>query len=252
MFYSVFFKYLLCVWILQNANSHDCYWVFFSFFLMQNTSSHSSVHSDDLKIADFGLATIFRYQGKWRLLERLCGSAPYLAPEVVNNKPYKAEPADIWSCGIVLVAMLGGGMWPWHSFIAFLEIGGQYFFVSMYMVWGQDSSVEECLPEKPGAVLTRVWVPRCSKGFFSLCQLPVQTLLRSLYRPHFQSHTSTSGRTLKIPITGSHNIVWTHEDKILHTLLRMGSAALATAVPYAGKAFQISHKGQRSTNKQTR
>ena len=68
-----------------------------------------SVFSDDLKIADFGLATIFRYQGKWRLLERLCGSAPYLAPEVVNNKPYKAEPADIWSCGIVLVAMLGGG-----------------------------------------------------------------------------------------------------------------------------------------------
>lgn len=65
--------------------------------------------TDNLKIADFGLATVFRHQGKWRYLERVCGSAPYLAPEVMC-KPYTAEPADIWSCGIVLVAMLGGGM----------------------------------------------------------------------------------------------------------------------------------------------
>ena len=96
------------------------------------------------------------------------------------------------------------------------------------MVWGQDSSVEEHLTKKPGAVLTRVWVPRRSKGFFSLSQLPVQTLLRHPDSPHFQSHASTSGRRLKIPIIGSHNIVWAHEDKILHTLLRVrvGSAAL--------------------------
>ncbi|KAK7105675.1 hypothetical protein V1264_017024 [Littorina saxatilis] len=70
--------------------------------------------NDDLKIADFGLATIFRYQEKWRYLERLCGSAPYLAPEVINNKPYRAEPADLWSCGIVFVAMLGGEL-PWDA-----------------------------------------------------------------------------------------------------------------------------------------
>ncbi|KAK7479422.1 hypothetical protein BaRGS_00029339 [Batillaria attramentaria] len=69
--------------------------------------------NDTLKIADFGLATIFRHQGKWRYLERVCGSAPYLAPEVIS-RPYKAEPADIWSCGIVLVAMLGGEL-PWDA-----------------------------------------------------------------------------------------------------------------------------------------
>lgn len=33
---------------------------------------------------------------------------PYLAPEVLQG-PYAAEPADIWSCGIVFVAMLAGG-----------------------------------------------------------------------------------------------------------------------------------------------
>ena len=35
--------------------------------------------------------------------------------------------------------------------------------------------------------------------------------------------------------------------KILHTLIGMGSAALAAAVPYSGKAARISRKGQRST-----
>ncbi|MPC79499.1 Serine/threonine-protein kinase grp [Portunus trituberculatus] len=31
-----------------------------------------------------------------------------MAPEVLL-RPYSAEPADIWSCGIVLVALLAGG-----------------------------------------------------------------------------------------------------------------------------------------------
>lgn len=34
---------------------------------------------------------------------------PYIAPEVYANSPYQAEPADIWSCGVILVAMLAGG-----------------------------------------------------------------------------------------------------------------------------------------------
>lgn len=37
-----------------------------------------------------------------------CGTLPYLAPEVLCGK-YYAAPADLWSCGIILVAMLTGG-----------------------------------------------------------------------------------------------------------------------------------------------
>ena len=64
-----------------------------------------------LKISDFGMATLFRCKGKERLLDRKCGTKPYCAPEIFV-KPYKAQPADIWSCGIVLIAMLTGEL-PW-------------------------------------------------------------------------------------------------------------------------------------------
>lgn len=64
--------------------------------------------TDNLKVSDFGLATIYRLQGKERCLERRCGTLPYVAPEVLLY-PYHAEPADIWSCGIILVALLAGG-----------------------------------------------------------------------------------------------------------------------------------------------
>ncbi|WAR28432.1 CHK1-like protein [Mya arenaria] len=69
---------------------------------------------DNLKISDFGLATVFRYQGRERLLEKCCGTVPYVAPEVISRKPYHAEPADIWSSGIILVALLAGEL-PWDE-----------------------------------------------------------------------------------------------------------------------------------------
>jgi serine/threonine protein kinase len=73
---------------------------------------------DQLKITDFGLATVFRLNGKERLLDKKCGTLPYVAPEVLL-KPYSAQPADIWSCGIILVAMLAGG--TYHLYVFFLH-----------------------------------------------------------------------------------------------------------------------------------
>ena len=34
--------------------------------------------NDNLKISDFGMATVFRYQGKERLLDKRCGTLPYI------------------------------------------------------------------------------------------------------------------------------------------------------------------------------
>ncbi|XP_034996049.1 serine/threonine-protein kinase Chk1 [Zootoca vivipara] len=70
--------------------------------------------TDNLKISDFGLATVFKYNGRERLLNKMCGTLPYIAPEVLKRKEFHAEPVDVWSCGIVLTAMLAGEL-PWDQ-----------------------------------------------------------------------------------------------------------------------------------------
>ena len=86
-----------------------------------------------LKISDFGLATIFRHEGRERQLDTCCGTVPYLAPEVIQKKPYKAEPIDVWSIGIVLVALLAGGMYPASHFEQRLSImAGTYLIKNQY------------------------------------------------------------------------------------------------------------------------
>ncbi|KAI6650154.1 Serine/threonine-protein kinase Chk1-like [Oopsacas minuta] len=68
---------------------------------------------DVLKICDFGLATMFRFQGKERKLTRRCGTICYVAPEVIHF-PYDAQPAELWSCGIVLFSLFFGQL-PWDE-----------------------------------------------------------------------------------------------------------------------------------------
>lgn len=69
---------------------------------------------DQLKISDFGLATVFRHNGRERLLNKMCGTLPYVAPELIKLRGFHAEPVDVWSCGIVLTAMLAGEL-PWDQ-----------------------------------------------------------------------------------------------------------------------------------------
>ena len=73
--------------------------------------------TDNLKISDFGLATMFRHQGQERMLETCCGTLPYVCPEVIRKLPDKAEPVDLWSCGIILVALLAGGSFIFYNFL---------------------------------------------------------------------------------------------------------------------------------------
>lgn len=55
-----------------------------------------------VKIADFGFA---RWM-KSNIAETSCGSPHYAAPEVINGLPYDGRCADIWSCGVILYALL--------------------------------------------------------------------------------------------------------------------------------------------------
>ncbi|XP_076059541.1 serine/threonine-protein kinase chk-1-like [Oratosquilla oratoria] len=64
-----------------------------------------------LKIADFGLSASFIIDDEEVLLSRRCGTPRYRAPEVASGR-YRGQPADVWSCGITLVALLTGST-PW-------------------------------------------------------------------------------------------------------------------------------------------
>jgi 5'-AMP-activated protein kinase catalytic alpha subunit len=60
-----------------------------------------------LKIIDFGLSNYFK-TGQKNLLSTPCGSPCYASPEMVAGKKYDGFKIDVWSCGIILYAMLCG------------------------------------------------------------------------------------------------------------------------------------------------
>lgn len=57
-----------------------------------------------IKIADFGMAAL--HQTATHQLATACGSPHYAAPELLKNKQYRGDKADIWSMGVILYAML--------------------------------------------------------------------------------------------------------------------------------------------------
>lgn len=68
---------------------------------------------ENLVITDFGFVNEFFAHSE--LMKTSCGSPCYAAPElVVSSKPYEARKADIWSCGVILYAMLAGYL-PWDD-----------------------------------------------------------------------------------------------------------------------------------------
>ncbi|XP_063372352.1 serine/threonine-protein kinase BRSK2 [Cydia amplana] len=81
--------------------------------------SHSICHRDlkpenllldernNIKIADFGMASL---QPAGSMLETSCGSPHYACPEVIRGEKYDGRRADVWSCGVILYALLVGAL----------------------------------------------------------------------------------------------------------------------------------------------
>jgi protein-serine/threonine kinase len=67
-----------------------------------------------LKIIDFGNAECFRaaWETEARTCAGICGSPPYISPEVYTEREFDARPVDVWSAGIVYMVMRTGKyMW---------------------------------------------------------------------------------------------------------------------------------------------
>lgn len=62
-----------------------------------------------LKIIDFGNATVsINKDGTPKKMVKICGTPPYMAPELFTGSGYFGFQADVWACGCILVAMLAG------------------------------------------------------------------------------------------------------------------------------------------------
>jgi 5'-AMP-activated protein kinase catalytic alpha subunit len=61
--------------------------------------------SDGLKLVDFGLSNLMPNK---QLLGTACGSPCYAAPEMLEGNKYEGNGVDVWSCGIILYAMVCG------------------------------------------------------------------------------------------------------------------------------------------------
>jgi len=61
----------------------------------------------NVKIADFGLSNVMR---DGHFLKTSCGSPNYAAPEVISGKLYAGPEVDVWSCGVILYALLCGSL----------------------------------------------------------------------------------------------------------------------------------------------
>ncbi|KAI9487422.1 MAG: kinase-like domain-containing protein [Benjaminiella poitrasii] len=64
-----------------------------------------------VKLVDFGSAVILprnkRSQNR-RLFTKFYGTVSFASPEILMSKPYHAEPAEIWSLGVLLFTLLFG------------------------------------------------------------------------------------------------------------------------------------------------
>ncbi|KAI8802294.1 kinase-like domain-containing protein [Cladochytrium replicatum] len=86
-------------------------------FGMEFVHRHMIIHRDlkpenllldknmNIKIADFGMA---RMQLQGKMLDTSCGSPHYASPEVIRGIPYDGPATDIWSCGVILYALMAG------------------------------------------------------------------------------------------------------------------------------------------------
>ena len=61
----------------------------------------------NVKIADFGLSNCLE---DGNFLRTSCGSPNYAAPEVISGCLYAGPEVDVWSCGVILYALLCGSL----------------------------------------------------------------------------------------------------------------------------------------------
>jgi 5'-AMP-activated protein kinase catalytic alpha subunit len=96
----------------------------------------------NIKLIDFGLCDFVNDVGnKTRLCVDSVGSPAYISPEILTGKPYDGFKADVWSCGVVLYALLFG-CFPFSASQYKLLVSGEPLVVQF-----PESGVSKCAKE---------------------------------------------------------------------------------------------------------
>mmetsp|Transcript_4722 Transcript_4722/g.9611 ORF Transcript_4722/g.9611 Transcript_4722/m.9611 type:complete len:490 (-) Transcript_4722:61-1530(-) len=119
----------------------------------------------NVKIADFGLSNVMR---DGHFLKTSCGSPNYAAPEVISGRLYSGPEVDVWSCGVILYALLCGSL-PFDDENIpnlFKKIKGAIYTLPSHLSAGARDLIPRMLFVDP---LKRITIPEIRQhGWFSL------------------------------------------------------------------------------------
>ncbi|MBA0848214.1 hypothetical protein Goshw_029794 [Gossypium schwendimanii] len=151
----------------------------------------------NVKIADFGLSNIMR---DGHFLKTSCGSPNYAAPEVISGKLYAGPEVDVWSCGVILYALLCGTL-PFDDENIpnlFKKIKGGIYTLPSHLSPGSRDLIPRMLVVDP---MKRMTIPEIRQ------------------HPWFQAHLP---RYLAVPPPDSMQQAKKIDEEILQEVIRMG------------------------------
>lgn len=122
----------------------------------------------NVKIADFGLSNVMR---DGHFLKTSCGSPNYAAPEVISGKLYSGPEVDVWSCGVILYALLCGSL-PFDDENIpnlFKKIKGGIYTLPSHLSAGARDLIPRMLLVDP---MKRVTIPEVRQHPWFLTKLP--------------------------------------------------------------------------------
>ncbi|KAH6651715.1 kinase-like domain-containing protein [Truncatella angustata] len=148
-----------------------------------------------LKITDFGVSEVFsgihpglreaggqcgqKMNGEIRLCKPgICGSEPYIAPEVFSKKSdYDPRALDVWSSAIVMIYLLfSANLWERASTAPGTK--GNDNYVKLVQAWDRYRTKKENNPDLPPEVL-----PRVPAIDFAVKQTPLKRILLNMLNP---------------------------------------------------------------------
>ncbi|GAA0143219.1 non-receptor serine/threonine protein kinase [Lithospermum erythrorhizon] len=151
----------------------------------------------NVKIADFGLSNVMR---DGHFLKTSCGSPNYAAPEVISGKLYAGPEVDVWSCGVILYALLCGTL-PFDDENIpnlFKKIKGGIYTLPSHLSPGARDLIPRMLIVDP---MKRITIPEIRK------------------LPWFQVHLP---RYLAVPPPDTLQQANKLDEEILHEVVNMG------------------------------